>query len=207
MENNAAKKVFNNNSEIKVALPTLIDNVGANIAASIKCGTDKKLTGAASLALHLQNKYSFGAEVTGDLKTKKADGVTVVATGAIDDLRTGWLQYNTTSKIAEIGALNTGEAWFEKSAGRFFIDTAKDGSFKDKASFEFVGEKRWDDHTQFKARANLTDVLTTDCSVVHQINDNLSVTASDTIRPLQAWQEKSTASYRFGVSLNYEFKN
>ena len=91
MENNAAKKVFNNNSEIKVALPTLIDNVGANIAASIKCGTDKKLTGAASLALHLQNKYSFGAEVTGDLKTKKADGVTVVATGAIDDLRTGWL--------------------------------------------------------------------------------------------------------------------
>ena len=65
----------------------------------------------------------------------------MAGTAQLDDLRTAWFKYEVQKKMFEAGFVNNGELWFDKSSARVFVDTAMEGNFKEKSTFEVTGEK------------------------------------------------------------------
>ena len=207
IESDSKKRSFHHTGEAKITFKDITDQIGANVTTSIKYGTDKKLIGTLEAYLKFGTQYSLGVNVNSLLKKECEEKIWIGGVADFDDNRTSWFKYDVQKKLAEVGVVNTEKHWFNKSAGRFFVDLSKDGSFKDKASFEYTGEKTLDDFTQLKVRAHIDEALTVEGSISHQINEYLSVKASESLQPLQAFNNKSTESYSFGLSFDFEFKN
>ena len=92
-ESDASKKTFNHTTEAKIAFPDLAQDIAANLAATVKCGSDKKLIGTVSACFHFANKYTLGAHLVGNIKEKTKESVTVAGTAAFADSKTAWFKY------------------------------------------------------------------------------------------------------------------
>ena len=185
-------------------LPKVNDDIAAHFEGNATYKGMKEWAGDISGMLSYRNQFFLGSQITADLQTRKASEITGIAAADLDG-NFLYLHANCLSHIIRVG-FNTSQI---ERLGTFQAETEialkEKGPLQDRTTTKVAFDYNINSDTRLKFKFDITRKVLAHMSFIHKLNDNLSITFTDTCNPLGFFKDRAQNDYRLGIALDAKF--
>jgi len=186
------------------AIPKVNDDVGIWAEGNVTYKGLKSWVGDISALVSFRNKFYVGSQITGDLKTRKSQEITGIV-GANVDGNFVYFGANCLNHLVRVGFSTPNVKNLGTLAAEAEVDLNQKGPIQDRATSKVAFDYALNPSTNLKVKLDITKKVIAHCTLKHKINDNLTLTMTDSANPAGFFKNAGKEMYQLGLALEANF--
>ena len=186
------------------AIPKINDDVGIWTEGNVTYKGLKSWVGDISALVGFRNQFFVGSQITGDLQTRKSQEITGIV-GANVDGNFVYFGANCLNHLVKVGFTTKKISYFSTLAAEAEVDLNQKGPIQDRTTSKVAVEYAGNSSTTMKVKFDITKKLLGHFTMKHKINDNLTLTMTDSVNPIGFFKNAGKEKYNLGLALEANF--